>query len=390
MSGIPNLPVPSFVETNPATVEDELVTAYEHAVGRKLYDGQLERLLIHEFAYRESLLRTVFQGVAQQNLLAYAVYPVLDYLADLVGVARLPAAAAEGMVTLTAVDPPAEGVAVLAGWRVSPPGGAVVFETTESVLLTDLELSAEVGVRAVTAGAAGNGFEVGDNWDFVDGMPYLEAVTVSAVTAGGADEETDDSLRERIRLAPHSWSVAGAKNAYIKHAKSVSTLVIDVYPESWDSNPALAEGLVRVHVLSSPLLLGTPEGDAEAAALVLAVDAFLRRDDIKPLCEQLDVVSATIVDVTVTMDVVRYADADAAIVATEVAAAFEGYRIEVRSALGRDFVPSMLASMLQTVEGVYSVTVTVPGGVPVAVGPSEVALVSGYTINHSSSDEVMP
>ncbi len=390
MSSVPNLPVPSFVETDPSTVEAALVAAYETATGRKLYDGQLERLLIHEFAYREALLRSAFEGAARQNLLAYAAYPALDYLGDLVGVARIPAAAAEGRVTLTAVDPPEEGVSVLAGLRVSPPGGSVVFETLASALLTDADLSAEVAVRATTAGDTGNGFAPGDSWEFVDGMPYLDTVVVAEVTAGGADEETDDSLRERIRIAPHAWSVAGARNAYIKHAKSVSTLVLDVYPESWDSNPAMVEGLVRVHVLSSPLLLGTPEGDAEAAALVLDIDEFLRSDDIKPLCEQLEVVSATIVEVTVTMDVVRYADADAATVATEVAAAFEAYRAGVRSALGRDFVPSALASRLQSVEGVYSVSVTVPGGVPIAVGPSEVALVSGYTINHSSSDEVMP
>ena len=384
-----NLPDPVFIKADPETVEQEMVSAYEKATGRKLYPAQLERLLIHEFAFRESLLRLAFQETAKQNLLAFASYPVLDYLGDLVGVERLPAVAATGAIMLTAVDPPAEGVPVLAGFRVSPPGGDVVFETTASVVLESDALSFVIGIRAIQPGMTGNGFGVGQEWEFVDGLPNLATAVCSAATAGGADEEDDDSLRERIRLAPHSWSVAGSKTSYIYHAKSVSIQVIDVYPESWDMNDALMQGVVKVHVLSEPLLLGTPEGDTQAETLRLEVEQALMKDDVKPLCEKLEVVNATTLLVTVTIDVIRYANADAAKVAEDVVAMFAVYRKQLTVRLGQDFVPSQLAAKLHTIPGVYAASVVVPEGGPVRVGPSEVCLVSQFVINHDVTDEEM-
>lgn len=385
-----NLPDPVFIQTDPEAVEQEMVSAYEQVTGRKLYPAQLERLLIHEFAFRESLLRLAFQSAAKQNLLSFASYPILDYLGDLVGTLRIPAAKASGKVVLTAVDPPAEGVPVLAGFRVAPLGGKEVFETIESVVLESDAMSAEVKVQSVEPGNSGNGFEAGKPWEFVDSQRHLASVECSETTAGGADEEDDDSLRERIRLAPHSWSVAGSREAYIYHAKSVSTQVIDVYPESWDENGTLMEGIVRVHVLSEPLLLGTPEGTAQAETLRLEVEQVLMKDDVKPLCETLEVVNATVVTVTVSMDVTLYADADAANVAEGVTTAFGSYCVYLKASLGRDFVPSQLAALLQAVNGVYKVNVVVPGDEPFRIGLSEVCLVSEYAINYESTDEVIP
>ena len=315
---------------------------------------------------------------------------MLDFLGDLVGVARLPAVAATGSITLTAVDPPAAGIPVLAGFRVSAPGGDVVFETTASVVLESDTPSSVVGVRAIQPGIAGNGLEAGQEWEFVDGLPNLATVICSETTAGGADEEDDDSLRERIRLAPQSWSVAGSEASYIYHAKSVSMQVIDVYPESWDKNGALTQGVVKVHVLSKPLLLGTPEGDAQAETLRLEVEQALMKDEVKPLCETLEVVNATTLSVTVSIDVIRYANADAATVAEDVAAAFAEYRKQLTVRLGQDFVPSQLAAQLHAIPGVYAASVVVQGGEPVRVGSSEVCLVSQFAINHDVTDEVMP
>lgn len=82
--------LPKIVPDDPAAIAAELKAAYEAATGRAVYPGQAEQLLIDLCAYRESLCRAAINEAARQNLVAFARAPMLDYLGELVGVARLP------------------------------------------------------------------------------------------------------------------------------------------------------------------------------------------------------------------------------------------------------------------------------------------------------------
>jgi hypothetical protein len=92
-AGIPNLPPPTFVNDadglNPNLILADMVAAFQSAAGRTLQPAQVERLLINLYAYRESLVRNAIQYAGQQNLLAFAVFPMIDYLGQLLGVSRL-------------------------------------------------------------------------------------------------------------------------------------------------------------------------------------------------------------------------------------------------------------------------------------------------------------
>lgn len=87
---LPTLPIPQFVERDPAAIVAAMVADYEAKSGKTLYPAQVERLLIDMVAYRETLTRMAIQEAACQNLLAFANFPMLDYLGELVGVVRLP------------------------------------------------------------------------------------------------------------------------------------------------------------------------------------------------------------------------------------------------------------------------------------------------------------
>ena len=92
-AGIPSLPPPVFVNDadglNPNLILADMIAEFEAAADRTLYPAQVERLLINLYAYRESLVRNAIQYAAQQNLLAFASFPMLDYLGQLLGVTRL-------------------------------------------------------------------------------------------------------------------------------------------------------------------------------------------------------------------------------------------------------------------------------------------------------------
>jgi len=64
--------------------------------------------------------------------------------------------------------------------------------------------------------------------ELVDTLPFIDSVENTTASDGGADEEDDDTLAERIFLAPSEYSTCGTEDSYIFHAKSASTLVNDV------------------------------------------------------------------------------------------------------------------------------------------------------------------
>src|SRR5579859_7368060 len=108
-AGIPSLPPPVFVNDadglDPNLILADMIAEFEAASGRTLQPAQVERLLINLYAYRESLVRNAIQYAGQQNLLAFAAFPMLDYLGQLLSVTRLPAQGASAVLQFTLANP---------------------------------------------------------------------------------------------------------------------------------------------------------------------------------------------------------------------------------------------------------------------------------------------
>lgn len=77
----------------------------------------------------------------------------------------------------------------------------------------------------------------------VDGVNYVATVANTTESGGGADVEDDDSLRERIRMAPLAFSTAGPAGAYEYFAMSADPSVGDVYVVR------LSPGVVGIYVV---------------------------------------------------------------------------------------------------------------------------------------------
>jgi phage-related baseplate assembly protein len=244
-----SLPEPSFVTRDPEAVTAEMVASWEATAGKTLYPGQVESLLIDLIAYRESLVRIAIQEAAKQNLVAYAIYPMLDYLGQLVGVQRI------------------EG-------------------------------------------------------------------------------ETDNQLRERIKLAPEAFSVAGSRLSYIYWARSSHASIVDVAVLS------PAPGEVVIYPLTDS---GTP--DAEVLAAVLSTCSG---EKVRPLTDQVSVAEPERADFQIALTITPYAWPDAAEVESQAMAALTAYATELRAALGKDVIRSQIIARVQDVYGVYKVAVTSP------------------------------
>src|SRR5580658_6945441 len=108
-ASVPLLPPPQFVDDSdgldPNLILADMIAAFEAAAGRTLQPAQVERMLINLYAYRESLVRNAIQYAGQQNLLAFANFPMLDYLGALVVVTRLSSQGATTTLQFTLINP---------------------------------------------------------------------------------------------------------------------------------------------------------------------------------------------------------------------------------------------------------------------------------------------
>ena len=90
----PGLDDISFAETDPVTIEREIITSYETLTGRSLAKGDPVRLFLDTIIAVIVQLYSVLDTTAKLNLLAYSKDAFLDHLGALLGVTRLEPACA--------------------------------------------------------------------------------------------------------------------------------------------------------------------------------------------------------------------------------------------------------------------------------------------------------
>lgn len=356
-----SLPEPSFIDRDPQAITAEIVAQYEQLTGKTLYPAQVERLLIDVIAYRETLVRIGIQEAAKQNLVAYARAPMLDYLGELVGVTRLPAQPAKTTLRFTFTAALATNLLIPTGTRVDGGDGTATFATDADVTLLAGQLSIDAAATCEEPGAAGNAWQPGQISNLVDVLGDVEVTAANiTVTAGGVEEEEDDRLRERIKLAPEAFSTAGSRLAYVFHAKSAHQSIVDVAVLSPElelqagrlvSLNGIPPGVVRIYPL---LTSGLP--DANMLALV---EATCSAERVRPLTDVAQVLAPTPVDYAIDAQLVLYKNTDAVSVLAQAQAAAEAYKADRAAGLGRDIVPVQVEAALK-VAGVYDIVRTAP------------------------------
>ena len=368
-AGIPLLPAPVFVNDadglDPNLVLADMIAEFEAAAGRTLMPAQVERLLINLYAYRESLLRNAIQYVGQQNLLAYAAFPMIDYLGQLLGVTRLAAQSATTILQFTLANALSIAYTIVAGTQVGTYDGLAVFATNDAVTIAAGQTTGSVTGTAVVAGTEANGYLVGQINVLLSPSVLIASATNTSVSTGGSAPETDDHLRTRIQAAPNQFSVAGPTGAYRYYALSADPSIIDTQVTS------PAPGEVSVYVLTGPITqqpASSPNNAGIAGSTLLAeVENVLSADDVRPLTDTVNALAVTEVDYQITGIVTLYTDAEPVSTMESANAAAQSYAIALASRIQRDIVPSQIVEAL-SVTGVYEVTLTSPSYTPLSTG----------------------
>lgn len=363
-----DLPRPDFIARDPQQVEREAIALYEQTVQKTLYPAQPERLLLDVLNYRETLVRLGIQDAAEQNLVNYARGVNLDHLGALLGVVRLQPSRARTTLQFSK-DPGAVSLSLVvpAGTRAGNLERDRTFATEANLTIGAGIASGTVFADAAIVGVAQNGLLPNAINQLIDSVPGIAAVANTTTTNGGADLEADDRLRERIKIAPNLFSVAGSRGAYLYWILTSDQTIIDA--AIVQSSPPF---LMRVKIY--PL---TAAGPATTEILDKVADT-LTDEKIRPLTDDVQVLAPTTINYTIAASIVLYANADAGILQAQLNAAATAFAAQKRLKLGQDIIRSQVIAAL-SLPGVYSVALISPNA-DLAIAPNEWANATATTI----------
>lgn len=355
---------PIFVECDPGVIMAESKAKLEEFLGRELQPAQVEQIMLQYIVYREVLLTNRFNAGMRQMLYQFSTAPVLDYIAALVAVERLPAANAGCTVRFNLVA--GHGYTLIPeGTRVATSDGVAIFRILDDITVPDTVHVVQAKVLAETAGRVGNGYAVGTVNKILDPVAFVSTVANIDTTGGGSDVEGDDQLRARIKLAPSQYSSAGSRSSYKFYAQSANPLITDVSVNSHTPGTVLIVPLTGA--------TDTPE------QVLTDVYAACSPDDVRPLTDTVIVSAPTRKDYVIQADIVLYEAADANSANIAIIEALEGYAAGKLGALGQDIIRSNIAQICR-ISGVYDVEIKAPAQ-NIIVNDEEFANCTEITVN---------
>lgn len=359
-------PAVDFTGKNPAEIEAAIITTYEAVSERKIYPGDPVRLFLEAVAAIIVQQRVLIDYSAKMNLLFYSEGSYLDQLGFLVGTPRLAAQPALTTLRFTLSAAQASVFTIPAGEQATD--GRTIFATTEALNIGIGQTTGTVTAKAISTGTAGNGLVAGQINVQVQPRPLVQGVANTTTSSGGSDIEDDSSYRERIRLAPGQFSVAGPTAAYEYWARTASQAIDSV------SVTSPVPGQVKVYPLMQ-------DGQLPTTDIIDAVDSVLNNNDIRPLTDQVEVLAPTAVNYNINVQYWINNDNGNQAVAIQAAveAAVADYAAWQRSRIGRDITPDELTKRM-LIAGAKRVNIISPSFTTVA--NSAVAQDASITISY--------
>ncbi len=382
ISQIENLPEISFIDnTSAEEILNKLISDYEEKLselsGKEIHlsDANEDRLLLGSVALVIAQAYQYIDRAGKQNLLKYSYAEFLDNIAALKGISRIEAQPATLVCRFSLSETRASNTSIPLGTRISA-SNDVYFATTEYAEIAAGSLYVDVPMKCTVAGSSGNGYAIGTLTTLVDPIAYVRAVSNTTVSFGGTDIEDDDSLRERIYLAPSAYSVAGPEAAYIYWAKTFSNEITDV---KVSVDPEEHPGVVYVCFLLSG-------GVIPNTTMIEGLADYLSDNNIRPLTDLVVVQAPTVstYDITFTYYINKSDSAQAMSIQNAVAEAVEKYKSWQNAELGRDINPSKLIEMVMSA-GAKRVVLTSP--THTAISDTTVAVVETTTVTYGGTED---
>lgn len=374
-----DLPDVSFIgnDTLEAMMQ-RLVTNYEKryeeitGTAISLAAGDPIRVLLYAAALDLFQTEEYVDRAGKQDLLKYSYGEFLDNLAANRGVTRKAASAAVTTIRFTASEVKDYALSIPEATRVTN-GDGIYFKTTE---YAEIAAGAEyVDVEAVCTetGVRGNDLLAGQINVLVDPLPYIETVANITTSDGGAAEESDESLAERVYLAPSSYSVAGPSDAYAFWARTYNAGIGSVKPTTPEP------GAVDLYILMA-------DGTLPEDEMIEGLQEFIQSEEIRPMTDLVTVKRPGVVDYSIALTYyIRASDkARAVAIQQEVQEAVDAYVAWQSAEIDRDINPDELLRRIMAA-GAKRVELTAPAFT--VVSDTEVAQCSSRSVNYGGLED---
>lgn len=379
MNIIDNIPDISFIEN--ATMEDVLTQMindykdkYKDLTGREAQFAPANpyRLILNACAMQIYQAMQYADYAGKMSFLKYAKGEYLDNLAALRGEKRRDASAARTVMQFYIAAPLGFAVSIPAGCRITN-GNDIFFATDEYAEIPAGETETSAAATCTESGTLGNGFASGEINVLVNTLPYITRAANSTATYGGADKESDESLRNRVYSMQNAFSTAGPAGAYVYHTKKALPDIEDVAVQS------PVPGEVIVYFICKG-------GAIPGEELIQDVKEYLDDRSIRPLTDKVMVRAPVIqrYDVDLTYYIARSTKEVAAFIEANVNEAVSAYNIWQTEKIGRDINPSCLIQKVMEA-GVKRVVVESP--VFTILNGETVASIKNVTVRYGGMED---
>lgn len=278
----------------------------------------------------------IYQGymymddAGKMGLLKYSRGDYLENLGALKHIYRKPATPSTTTLRFEIIAPRTTTINIPRGTRVTA-GDGVYFATTKYEEIKIGNTFVDIPAVCTTTGAGTNNYDIGDISTIVDLIAFVDRAKNITKPENGADIETDESLRQRIYIAPASYSTAGSIDSYEYFARQYSADITNVRIIS------PSPGVVEIRYL----LRGGVIPEAES---IKGLKEYLSGSDIRPLTDKVEVIAPA--QVKYTLNLTYYINSSdqsrANTIQGKVTEAINEYIKWQRSEIGRDINPDVL------------------------------------------------
>jgi phage-related baseplate assembly protein len=223
-----------FSETDARKIQECLQRVYEEVrraagePGYRLAPADPERLVQLTEAAALTQIATDIDKTGKGNLLFFAGEETIEHIGYLYGERGKRLAASYALTTLryTLSIKRTVRTIISKGYRATP-DNKIFFATVWPLEIPPGELYGDIEAQCLTAGVAGDGFGIGEIKNMVDLVPFVASVENLTTSTGGAEKESLEAYRERLRMLPESFSVAGPDGAYEFWARTANSGIAD-------------------------------------------------------------------------------------------------------------------------------------------------------------------
>lgn len=323
-----------FIETDAEIILSRLIERFEEYTGNVLSPGDERRIFLHGLALVLADEANHINETGKGNLIRYASGDEIDAIGDLFQSPRLEAEKSTVTMKIVFSASMDYDLTVPKGTRVTA-DGIHLFATDEDVILeaNSSDFEKIVTATATEVGSEYNDFAIGQINRIVDTNPYVFSVVNTTTSKGGTDIENDDAYKERLRLSPFKFSVAGPAESYRAIALSVSNQIGDVHVYSPEA------GVVEIVVVYQDGIV--PNEDDEILKDILSACSD---KTVRPLTDKVQVVPVT--PVNISIDVGYYIPNSDLSVVPKIEQALNDYLAWQSSQIGRSINPDYLRMLL--------------------------------------------